>query len=430
MSNGPLVSFRFPFRFGSTHDPIGKEGLASITANLMAKGATRSRSYKQILDAFFEMATQFEVQVDQELTVFTGVVHRDHLARYQDIVREMLDAPAFLEEDLDRVRAEHLNALRVELRGSNDEELAKEVLYSRLLKTHPCIGTVRGLQSISIADVRRCFLAMAAAQPPLLSPMHAPRGVEAILIEKPAARGVAMSLGHPIEVIRGHQDYPALLVAQCWLGQHRNGGRLFDSIRETRGLNYGDYAYLEYFPRGMYQFEPDPNLARHRQIFHVWLRPVEPSKATFALRLALHEMGRLQREGMTEEDFDRARNFLSKYVKLLIKTDSIRQGYALDSEFYGIGEYTHYIAEGLAKLTVEDVNRAARQHLSVEDLCLVAVGPDMTSFARELQSDSISPISYEVEPTDEVLRVDRMVAASRLPVTKIEVLPFEQVFET
>ncbi|MGU9560675.1 hypothetical protein ACQXW1_18255, partial [Lactiplantibacillus pentosus] len=73
-------------------------------------------------------------------------------------------------------------------------------------------------------------------------------------------------------------------------GQHRSSNSyLYGQIREKRGLNYGDYAYIEYFPRGMYQFEPDPNLARKMQIFQIWIRPVEPQNANFALRAALYE---------------------------------------------------------------------------------------------------------------------------------------------
>ena len=38
---------------------------------------------------------------------------------------------------------------------------------------------------------------------------------------------------------------------QSYFGPHRvSGGRLFQRIREMRGINYGDYAYIEYFPRG------------------------------------------------------------------------------------------------------------------------------------------------------------------------------------
>ncbi|NAW49808.1 hypothetical protein, partial [Salmonella sp. gx-f5] len=78
-------------------------------------------------------------------------------------------------------------------------------------------------------------------------------------------------------------------------------------IRELRGLNYGDYAYIEYFPRGMFQFTPDPNLARQQQIFQIWIRPVEPQNAHFTLRLALYEFDKLLRDGLTRESFEATR---------------------------------------------------------------------------------------------------------------------------
>ena len=96
------------------------------------------------------------------------------------------------------------------------------------------------------------------------------------LIEK-NTRATAISLGFPISINRSSPDWPALLVAQSYLGQHRTSkSYLYQRLRELRGLNYGDYAYIEYFPRGMFQFEPDPNLARRQQIFQIWIRPVEP----------------------------------------------------------------------------------------------------------------------------------------------------------
>ena len=71
---------------------------------------------------------------------------------------------------------------------------------------------------------------------------------------------------------------------------HQRG---FERLREARGLNYGDYSYIEYFPRGMFQFEPDPNQARHQQIFQIWIRPVEPQNGLFVLRAALYEYDKL-----------------------------------------------------------------------------------------------------------------------------------------
>ena len=92
---------------------------------------------------------------------------------------------------------------------------------------------------------------------------------------------------------------------------------LYERIREQRGMNYGDYAYIEAFPRGMFQFFPDPNLARRAQIFEVWIRPVAPENAQMALRIATHELEKLVRDGLTGEQFEATRNYLMKNVYLM-----------------------------------------------------------------------------------------------------------------
>src|SRR5262249_49932245 len=142
-------------------------------------------------------------------------------------------------------------------------------------------------------------------------------GLEMQIVEK-EARGTSISLGFPIPVTRSHPDWPALLVAQSYFGQHRSSNSfLYQQMRQIRGLNYGDYAYIEYFPHGMFQFHPDPNLARHQQIFQIWVRPVEPQNGLFALRMALYELRKLVEQGMNQEDFEATRQFLSKFVNVL-----------------------------------------------------------------------------------------------------------------
>ena len=116
------------------------------------------------------------------------------------------------------------------------------------------------------------------------SPARGPSGIEVEILEKDT-RATAISFGFPIDVTRAHPDFAALSVARAWLGEHRlSSGRLYQRIREVRGINYGDYAYIEAFPRGMFQFFPDPNVARRRQIFEIWIRPVVPANAHMTLR--------------------------------------------------------------------------------------------------------------------------------------------------
>ena len=95
----------------------------------------------------------------------------------------------------------------------------------------------------------------------------------------------------------------------------------------------------------MYQFFPDANVARGRQIFEIWIRPVVPANAHMTLRLAVHELAKLVRDGLTKEEFESTRDYLMKNVYVMTARQDQQLGYALDSNWYGIGEFTEYMRE-------------------------------------------------------------------------------------
>ncbi|MBE0659361.1 MAG: insulinase family protein, partial [Bryobacteraceae bacterium] len=425
----PLVSLRAVFETGSASDPAGAAGTAWLTALQLAGGGTRRQEYVEILESLFPTAVQITSGVDKEMTSFAFETHVDNLETVYSIFRDMLTDPGWREDDFERLRADALNYLTTGLRGQNDEELAKEVLASAIHQDHPYstpnCGTETALKCLTLDSLKqfaanrytrdRLTLALAGGYPdgfdkrvesdfaalpatglpsPAIPPASEPSATTAILVEKPA-RSVAISFGFPIDVRRGHPDFPALLVATSCLGQHRmSSGRLFTSMRQIRGLNYGDYAYIEHFPGGMFSLEPEPNLGRRSQIFELWIRPVETHQAHFALRLALHELERLIAGGLTEAEFQRTRSFLTKYSRLLLATKQSELGYSIDSRYYGIPPYPDYLRSTLSALTLDDVNAAIRRHLRSDRLTIAAVGPRMVDFAASLAGDTPSPISY------------------------------------
>jgi len=245
-------------------------------------------------------------------------------------------------------------------------------------------------------------------------------------------RATAISFGHPIELTRAHPDFAALSVARAWLGEHRSSmSHLYERIREVRGMNYGDYAYIEAFPRGMFQSFPSPNVARRAQIFEVWIRPVAPANAHMALRIAVHELEKLVRDGMSEEDFQATRNYLMKNVFLLTATQDQQLGYALDSDWYGIGEFTSHMRERLGRMTRDDVNRAVRKHLSAADLAVVIIAKDAEGLRQALVSDAFSPITYDGEKPAELLAEDKVIGARKLGIRPeaVRITPVDQVFK-
>ena len=123
--DSPLVSFRILFKTGAAADPAGKRGAASLTAAMLSRGGSATKSYDEIIEALFPMASSVGAQVDKEMTVFTGETHRDNLEAYYAILREMLLEPGWRQQDFERLKAEQLNNLRLGLRSNNEEELGR-----------------------------------------------------------------------------------------------------------------------------------------------------------------------------------------------------------------------------------------------------------------------------------------------------------------
>lgn len=281
----PTISFRFWFAVGSQNDPPGKEGLAALTAAMLADASTERLGYEEILDALFPLAAGYDASVSEEMTVIAGRVHRDNLEAYYPLLIDAVLAPAFQAEDLERLKSQALNYLENTLRYASDEDLGKAVLQSRVFAgtryAHPPVGLIESLRRISLEDVRafyrehyrrgnvvigigggcdealvrrlRTDLArLPEGRPAPLAPPEPPpiRGLQVTIVEKDAP-ATAISLGFPISILRGPREWYALAVANSYLGEHRNSSsHLYQVLREARGLNYGDYSYIEHFPQG------------------------------------------------------------------------------------------------------------------------------------------------------------------------------------
>jgi zinc protease len=464
----PTVAFRVLFNVGSQNDPAGKEGLAALTASLITEGSTKGHSYEEILALLYPMAADINDQVDKEMTVFSGRTHVDNLDDYYALLREVLLEPAFKEEDFERVKTDYLNYVQTTLRYSQDEELGKETLYEFIFVGTPYghneEGHVKSLQSITLDDVvqfynthytwdnviiglgggfdnqfaktvKKDFEKLPkgkTAQAPAPSPQSI-NGTNVFIIEKEDATATAISFGFPIDVVRGERDFYALAMATSWLGEHRNSfSHLYDVIREKRGLNYGDYAYIEHFPGGHRRQFPPPNVARRQQIFQVWIRPVPNETRLFAYRAAVRELEALIENGMSEEDFELTRKFLKGYILHYAPTTSAKLGYALDDGFYG-NEHEHWstYAQTLDELTRDDVNAALKKYLTFRDLKVVFITPDAKGLKNALVNNEPSPISYQSEKPEEIYREDEEISTYPLDV-KLEnviIVGVDAVFE-
>ncbi|MBJ7310881.1 M16 family metallopeptidase [Rugamonas sp. CCM 8940] len=446
----PQIRYKLLFSAGSAHDPAGKEGLAALTAAMVGSAGSSERKIDEVAKALFPIAGSFSEQVDKEMTTFTANIHKDNWKRFNAIALPLLLAPGFREEDFRRLKDAQKNALQLDLKDNNEEEFGKERLQANVYAGsgygHPVLGTLKGIDAITLDDVKAFWksaytrgalragisgdvsaamgaelkqalaaLPAGAGLPSTAVPVgKAAKGLQIEIIEK-QTRATAISFGLPLSVTRTHPDFPALWLAKTWLGEHRaSSAYLYQRIRELRGMNYGDYAYIEAFPRGMYQFFPNPNLGRKAQLFEVWIRPVAPENGHFALRVALTELDKLIAQGLNQEQFEATRDYLMKNVFVMTATQDQQLGYALDAQWYGTPEFTSLMRDGLARLTVADVNAAIRKHLSARDLSVVIITKDAAGLKDKLVSDAFSPIKYDGNKPKELLDEDQLIGARKL----------------
>ena len=434
---------------------------------MLAEGATRANSYEQILDKLFPLAAGYSASTAVEMTVISGRVHKDNLDRFYPLLIQSVRESAFEREDLDRIKSRTLSYLENALRFSSDEELGKAVLYNTVFVGTPyghlVAGTIKSVRSITVDDVedfyekhftrenvviglgggfdratlenlQRDLAALPAGSPGLTSPPPPPaiRGRHTTIVEKDCA-ATAISIGFPIDLLRGSKEWYALAVANSWLGQHRNqSGHLYQVIRETRGLNYGDYTYIEHFPSGSALLVPPVNVCRRRQIFEMWIRPVPHAARVFVLREALRELQKLVDQGMTEEEFNATRDFLRKYVLHLAPTTMDRLGYAMDDRFYGVeGSHLENFRRAMDEVSLADVNAAIKKHLQCENMEIVFVTKGAESLKDSLASDAPSPIAYPTPKPESVLAEDLQIAVFPLKIRAedVRILPVMELFE-
>jgi zinc protease len=466
VEGNPLVSIRILVYIGSANDPSGKEGLCRLTWSMLVDGGSRKMTIKEISKAFYPMAASLSLSLDKEMAVFAGTIHKDNLEKYYGIVRDMLLDPGFRQEDFDRLKSDQLNFIEKTLVNNMDEQFGKEILNLMLYKGHPYghneAGTVETVNGLTLDDVKAFYrdefvqgnivVGLAGGYPadfparvmadfgklpqtftPRLSlprPLR-PQGLEFVIAEK-TTPATAISMGFPVDLTKADKDFFALWIAGSHFGEHRQHvSLLFQKIREERGQNYGDYAYIEHFVQGRDKF-PESNHDRQQQYFSIWIRPLANANRHFVIRQALRELKKLVEEGIPEERFELVRTYLLNYTKLYAQTLGERLGWQVDSHYYGYQDFLAKAQEVLPRLKREDVNRAIKKYLNFENISIAVITQDAESLKNDLLTNAVSPIKYaNPNMAKEILDEDKIIEAYPLAVSadRLKIAPAAEFFQ-
>jgi len=464
-----VVAFRILFDTGSSEDPTGKEGLTALTATMTVSSGTRDLTFAELSRALYPMAASIDAHVDRDQTVFEAEIAATDLPTFYPLLRDVILAPRLDDESFSRLLARQKSSLEDELKGADDETLGKEALQAFIYADHPyghpTVGMSAALASMTVVDVKaqrqrvfckeRVTVGIAGAFPegfdktiaqdlsalpacsgprPGLPEPARTKGVHVLLIDKPSADATAISMGFPTMMTRTSDDFPAAYFFTSYVGLHRqSAGILYNRLREARGLNYGDYAYSEYFEQEGWTRFTEPNDARREQMVSMWIRPVKPANGLFALRGALYYWKKSVEDGVTDAEIARFRTFLSRYISLDQQTESRRLGFALDDKSYRTTApfiermrtaWNALDARGLAEVVRRDLAPGAA------DMRIAIVSKDAAALKKALVSGAKSPPAYDAPKPKEITDEDRIIEALPLGLKDddVKIVPIADLF--
>jgi len=483
-SNKVVVKIRF--ENGSIADPADKAGLTFATASMMAQGGAGGISYADLQDKMHPWAATYNVSIDKQVSTFTFQVPVDFVDEFYPLIKNAILSPDFSEKDFSRVMKEQQNYVDQVVRASSDEEYSKYALEHLLFRggnmQHLKQGTSASVKTISLDDVKTHYqkvftkhnvmlgiagnysdellnslkadlskLPGKAYTPPKPSKARQADGIEVEIISKENAFGSAIFTGAPLDITRSDDEFAALMIANSWMGEHRKSySRLYQKIRQTRSMNYGDYSYIEWYSDGGSNQLPPSGVPRASNYWSIWIRPVQiatqlqaqypeladinTGHAHFALRLAIREFDLLIKNGLSQEDFAATKTFLRSYTKLYAQSPAQQLGWLMDSRFYGRTDYLTELDALLEKTTLEQVNQAIRKHWQTDNMFVTIVTDDSEAkaLADSLINNTPSPMSYsnlvKSGLSAEVLAEDEVVANYQLNVKKVSIVNSADTF--
>ena len=386
----PIISMRFAFRGGAALDPKGLGGLASMVASLLDEGAgdLDSKAFQAKLEDLV-----ITLRYDAGRDTFGGnlktlVENRDTAF---DLLRLSLTRPRFDKEPVERIRSQILAGLRQE--SEEPGAIARKTLMKTLFPGHPYGRPVDGTEE-SVARVARADLKGFAAHrlarnnlvigivgdikadalKPLLDktfgglpakaaswdiPDAEPLGASrTLVIEKPVPQSTIVYAEKGLK--RQNPDFFAAYIMNHVFGGGGFTSRLYNTVREKRGLAYSVYSRLH-------------------PLDHAGLivggAATANARVAETIQVIRQEWARMARDGMTETEIRDAKTFLTGSYPLRFTSSGRIAGMMVGIQLDKLGiDYMDRRNGMIEAVTLADVNRAAAKYLLEDHLTVVVVG--------------------------------------------------------
>ncbi len=388
--SNPIITVRFAFRGSSGLDPVGKEGIANMTAALLNEGAgdLDSKAVNALLEDL-SISLDFQAGVDNfGGKLKTLVENKDTAFR---LLTDSLTKPRFDPEPVERTRSQIVVDLRQA--AEDPDTVATRALFKSMFDSHPYSRPTNGYEktvaAITVADMRE-FVAERLARDNLvigavgdITREELAKEIEGAFGKLPAkakpwkipeitpsldGRTTVIDKAVPQSAIvfadkglkRDDPDFYAAYVMNHIFGSGGFTSRLYEEIREKHGLVYDVHTGLAaYDYTGLLTGSAGTANARVAE----------------TLRLLRAEWTEMSGGNVTAQELDDAKTYLTgSYPLRFTSSDRIAAmmvGLQLDNLGIDYPERRNGLIE---KVTLDDVNRLARKLLDAKRLSVVVVG--------------------------------------------------------
>ena len=387
----PLVDFRLLVRAGSVNDAVGKEGLASLTADLLTQGAG-PRNAQQIAGDIAFVGGSLEASAGTEQVILTCEVLKKDFGIGLELLHDVAVNPTFPAEEFARKKDETLGTIASQ--KDDPGTVANQALGPFLLGTsplaHPSIGWEKSVRALTRDDVARfharhvrpdnAMLAVVGDVEPravlaalekafadwraggekpgdAYQPVPQPRGRSVLIVNKPEVTQTQIRLAC-MGVPRNHPDYYPITVANTILGAGFTS-RLVNEIRVVQGLTYSISSRFGMFRNaGTFRVSTFTKNESIRKTIDETLKVVKA----------------LLEGGPSEEELAKAKRYLTGQFPLGLQAPDALAAQLLDIEFYGLDpKYVETFNDRINAVTMTDCRRALKSYFCADDLRILVV---------------------------------------------------------
>ena len=374
-------------RSGSRHEDASLNGISHFIEHTLFKG-TRNRTAREIAVESDAIGGHVDAFTSREVASYYVKVLDDHLPRAFDLLADLVTAPLFADEELDRER--NVVTEEIKMVGDTPDDLVHEVFVANFWPDHPLgrsiLGTIDTLATFNHERVAGYFsdvyaprnLVVAGAgniepeqfvdmvgrylgglkdRPVNLSasaPSHASRR---IVLDKDLEQA-HLVLGTRCPSMISDDRY-AVHVLNVILGGGMSS-RLFQTIREEHGLAYAVYSGVNAYTDAGY--------------LSVYAA-TSPKQLADVIKLSVEEFNKLKREPVSEAELQRAKDQLKLSIMLSLESTSARMSNLARQEiFYGRQFTLDEILDRIDQVTLAHVQRVAGEIFCGEALAITALG--------------------------------------------------------